>query len=106
MNSEKWAFQVAEAGSTDSDMIPGVTIGGILSIARSEHVDILKLDSEGAEKELFESERELWLDKIGVIVVELHDRFRTGCSEALYKAARRHGFKWFRRSEHVVLVRQ
>jgi hypothetical protein len=50
------------------------------------HIDILKLDIEGAEFELFNTGAEAWLDAVGQIVIELHDWIRPGCSKSFYSA--------------------
>ncbi len=46
-------------------------------------VDILKVDIEGAEKELFSGARIDWLQRIGIVIVETHDRFKPGSHEAV-----------------------
>ena len=58
-------------------------------------IDILKLDVEGAEKELFEHDPQ-WLANVGVLMIELHDRFKPGCSKALYSALVHHDFRELR----------
>ena len=50
-----------------------------------DHVDLLKLDVEGAEIELF-SDCSGWIDSVDAIVTELHDWFRPGCTRAFYAA--------------------
>jgi Methyltransferase FkbM domain len=55
-------------------------------------IDILKLDIEGAEKKVFESGYEQWLPKVKVLIVELHDRMRSGCSETVFKAVSQYSF--------------
>jgi len=44
-----------------------------------EFVDILKLDIEGAEYEVL-STASGWVENIGTIAIETHDRFRPGCT--------------------------
>ncbi len=51
-----------------------------------DHIDLLKVDIEGAEKELFEAADLGWLDKVGSIAIELHDRMKPGCGHAFFKA--------------------
>jgi hypothetical protein len=46
-------------------------------------VDLLKMDVEGAEKEVFESSA-AWIENIDAIVIELHDRYKPGCSRAFF----------------------
>ena len=50
-------------------------------------VDILKIDIEGAEKEVFENSVK-WINKVGVIMAELHDNIKAGCSNAFFEATR------------------
>jgi hypothetical protein len=49
-------------------------------------VDILKIDTEGAELELFSEKQELWLTKAKLIIIETHERLRRGSDHAVRKA--------------------
>lgn len=51
------------------------------------YIDILKIDIEGSEKELFENPTP-WVDKVGMIVIELHDHFKAGCSSSVYSSTK------------------
>jgi FkbM family methyltransferase len=89
---DKSGIQVrAEAGGD----VRALTIDELLALANSSRVDILKLDVEGAEKELFEH-NPAWLANVGVLMIELHDRFKPGCSKAVYSALVRHDFRELR----------
>jgi FkbM family methyltransferase len=66
-------------------VVPGLTIDGLMDHFGVAQVDILKLDVEGAEKEVFESPG-IWIDRVRAIVVELHDRYLPGCTEAFQHA--------------------
>jgi hypothetical protein len=46
-----------------------------------ETVDILKIDVEGAEREIFSTCN--WMDKVKLLAIELHDRDWPGCSDAV-----------------------
>jgi hypothetical protein len=50
-----------------------------------DRIDILKIDIEGAEKEVFESSSK-WIDKVSVIMTELHDQIRPGSARAFSEA--------------------
>lgn len=67
------------------DGIRAITIGSVMEEYGLDRVDLLKMDVEGAEKEIFEA-AEGWIDRVGVIVIELHDRFKAGCSRSLHLA--------------------
>ena len=62
------------------------------------------MDIEGAEKEVFENASS-WISRVGVVEVEMHDRLKPGCSQAVYGATK--GFDHeFRKGETVFLVRR
>jgi FkbM family methyltransferase len=87
-DSQKWEFIVTDkvAHESNGTSIPGVTICDILDEIGEQSIDILKLDIEGSEFELFSKNAEQWIDRVRVIAIELHDRFRPGCAHALYSA--------------------
>jgi hypothetical protein len=66
-----------------------------------EAADVVKMDIEGAEKEVFETGD--WLKKVRCLMIELHDRYRPGCSEAVNSAM--HGFSQLQRGETTFYVR-
>jgi len=49
-----------------------------------DYIDLLKIDIEGSEKEVFEACD--WQDRLDSIVIELHDRFKPGCSQVVNRA--------------------
>lgn len=53
---------------------------------RFGNISVLKLDIEGAEKDIFLGNLDLF-SRIPIIFVELHDRFVPGCSDAMLKMA-------------------
>jgi FkbM family methyltransferase len=88
-NGEKWQYTVAEVRSpteSGSEEIRAVTVPGIMKALRVDHIDILKVDIEGAECELFNSGAHAWIGAVGQIVIELHDRLRPGCARSFYAA--------------------
>jgi hypothetical protein len=56
-----------------------------MKLHQLDRIDLLKLDIEGSEKEIF-SDGCLWLEHIGAICLELHDRFKPGCSRTFFRA--------------------
>jgi FkbM family methyltransferase len=103
----KWGFQVREAVEAQhartAQRTRAMTVSKVMEEAQFNHVDILKIDIEGAEKELFAASKE-WIDKVDVLMVELHDRFKAGCSRSFYNATNAFGAEWHR-GEHVFLKR-
>ena len=100
-----WAFSVTESGdqSTLSLAVTAVTIPEILRRHSAAEIDILKLDIECAELELFSKGTEHWLHRVNFLIIELHDRFRTGCARAFYSAIVRFPFAQETRGENVII---
>jgi calcineurin-like phosphoesterase family protein len=49
------------------------------------YVDILKIDIEGSEQEVF-SNAVSWIQKVKSIIIELHDSYRPHCSDNFYNS--------------------
>lgn len=79
--SGSWAFVTHEG---QGRQVRAITMQTLMAEMKLESIDVLKVDIEGAEKEVFE--RCNWLDRIRAIVIELHDRFKPGCSDAVNSA--------------------
>jgi len=100
--AESWAFSVVETFGP-SGTIQSVTIPDILAHAKCDEIDLLKLDIEGAELELFSQDWDEWLPKVKTLVIELHDRFVPGCSTAFYKAITSRPFSQTVMGENVLI---
>ena len=96
------AFQVEWTESPTADSMPAVSIAELLEKSGRQTIDILKLDVEGAEKELFQSGYDAWLPKTKLLIVELHDRMVPGCSKALFEAISRYDFDCETRWENLI----
>ncbi len=83
---EPWAFRVGKVTGGDCASIAGLGVSDLFEYFDSRRIDLLKVDIEGAEKEVFQNETDKWIDHIGVIAVELHDNIKPGCSQALANA--------------------
>jgi FkbM family methyltransferase len=86
--------------------VDALTLDRLLSAAKMNSIDILKLNIEGAEFELFRSNYESWLEKTNTIVIDLHDRIREGCSEVFYAATFRYNFSRRYQSNLTVLFKK
>jgi FkbM family methyltransferase len=78
-----WEFAAAEAPSSSDGGIEAIGVADILSEFGISTIDLLKIDIEGAEVEVFTSAPDRWLNAVRTLAVELHDHFREGCSAAL-----------------------
>ena len=99
------AFRVEESMDPEN-AIPAVTVDTLLESSGSDRIDILKLDIEGAERELFSAHNSAtWIDRTDLIMVELHDRLVPGCEAAMLKAVQDSPFRFSERGENVFLSR-
>lgn len=99
------SFQV---GSTNGRgvTLEGVTITHLLSESGLDEIDILKMDIEGAEFELFKHNPHEWLSKTKCLIIELHDNFKPGTSTLFFKEMS--AYNWFTivMGENIVCIRQ
>ncbi len=95
-----WNFKVNE--TTNKSGIEAVGIDDILEEHFIERIDVLKLDIEGSEVEIFQNS-DSWIKKVQVLIIELHDRFKPGCNEALQNAIKDLNFSKMQIGEKVVL---
>jgi FkbM family methyltransferase len=94
----KWGFVTHEGAGV---RVRAITLRTLMREMQITAVDLLKIDIEGAEKEVFESCD--WMENIGCLMVELHDRFKPGCSEALKRVVQ--GFSTTQRGETTLYFR-
>jgi len=104
-SAEKWAFSVVEgdAQGVGGIQIDAVTIPDLLAKVGEERIDLLKIDIEGAERELFGTGSQSWLNNVRVLVIELHDRYRVGCAHAFYSAMTKYRFTQEIRAENTFI---
>jgi FkbM family methyltransferase len=108
-----WAFRVTELGDSVSakirsgnvgqKQVAAVTVPGLINEYGLSYIDLLKLDIEGSEKEVLASSAP-WISHVGAICIELHDRFKPGCSREFYRAASDFPVE-FRRGETIMVMR-
>ena len=100
-----WGFMTKEVDNdvpVDAVVIPTISISDIMKENNFKSVDLLKIDIEGAEKELFESGYEKWLPKTKVLIIELHDRMKKGCSKSVFKAICNYDFSFSHKGENLI----
>lgn len=88
-DADSWSFRIQEKDGK-SGGVKAVTIAEILNEYKS--IDILKLDIEGAEKELFSGNTK-WLKQVKMVILELHERYAPGCTELITNVLESYNFK-------------
>jgi len=83
--------------------VDALTVADLMSDCGVDRVNLLKLDIEGSEKEVF-SNALPWIDRVDAIFVELHDRFKPGCARAFFGAVTDFPVE-LRRGEKILVIR-
>lgn len=98
------SFTVEELTQPTGTSIKAVSISDVMNENKWKTIDILKLDIEGSEKNVFEKNYESWLPFVKVLIVELHDRMISGSSETVFKAVSNYNFSGEVKGENQVFV--
>ena len=97
-----WGFITKEFDVENEHTIKAISISEIMSSNGIKKIDLLKIDIEGSEKELFEKNYEPWLSNTGTLLIELHDRMKPGCAKSFFKAVVNYDFDLEHKGENVV----
>ena len=79
-------FRVREAGPSERPDVTGLGIAELLDARGWDEVDVLKLDIEGAEWELFGPTAARWVNRVKVLVFECPDADRPGTTARIFRA--------------------
>src|SRR5688572_10912341 len=93
-----WGFMTSAWGDSAlrgerRERVRGVTVDGLMREHGLDHIDVLKVDIEGAEREVFAAPGE-WLERTDLIIAELHERLKVGCNRAFYQATAGFDREW------------
>ena len=100
-----WGFQVQDI-SESTEEVKSVSIDSLMKRFSIDEIDILKMDIEGAEREVFSSNYERWLPKVKVLIIELHDFIHRDCSKTVFKALCNYDFTLsIKGSENLIFSR-
>ncbi|MET0658536.1 MAG: FkbM family methyltransferase [Steroidobacteraceae bacterium] len=80
-----WGFTTIKQANESGSVIECISVPTLLKSLNRTGIDILKLDIEGGEKPLLESNTE-WLDNVDLVIAELHERIAAGCTDIFYAA--------------------
>ena len=100
------SFMVTEVEENTPDSLPAFSIHSIMQEQGWTTLDVLKLDIEGSEKEVFEKNVEEWLPRTKMLIVEVHDNMRKGASKALFAAISKYNFTFSMHHENLVFINQ
>ena len=70
--------------------------------------DILKLNVNGAEREIFseDSHYQSWLPYTKVLIIELHDRMKRDCSHNFFHAISWYDYFFMQAEDNLIFIRE
>lgn len=83
--AEPWASRISDQRNSDDELVQCITLTELENLAGG-CIDLMKLDIEGGEAEVFKSVTPKSLARVKAIVIEFHDRFFPGSSAPFLKA--------------------
>ncbi len=101
-----WGFTVSECEQKDSDIF-AFSIPDIMKKYKFPYIDILKMDIEGSEMEVFQDEKCLeWLKLVKVLIIETHDDKAAGCEGVVMDRMKLSGYVYEKAGEDFVFYRK
>lgn len=88
-----WAHTVEECSEDEPDAFKAMSISSLMEKYKLEHIDLLKLDVEGSERELFKENYDHWIPRTRYILVELHDWIHPDASKTVFRTLSAYNFK-------------
>lgn len=101
--AESWSFRVSPSTQEDEEGIQAVGVKDLAEMFEDCRIDLLKIDIEGAEKEVFQHGMNQWIDQVDTIAVELHDHFQPGCHEILVDSLKDRSYELHKLGEYTVV---
>ena len=100
----EWSRSVKPAQAQQRQTVPGKTVKDIMAQFAMPHVDVLKIDIEGAEQYLFEDAGQVqaFLSKTKFIAIEIHDEY--AIRPVIMRQLAAGGFQCFDAAEFVIGV--
>jgi len=93
------------AGSADGVRIPAFSVAHLMALRNWKTIDILKLDIEGAEYELFNHDTS-WLARVNAVIFEVPDSDRAGTLQLMFEKFRDLEWNGSACGENLILIRR
>ncbi len=98
-------YMVGEAGKGATKTIPALTLLDLINEQGGGKSVMVKLDIEGAEKEIFCNDC-AWLEKTDVLMVELHDWLKPGTSKCFFSKMAAYNWLTYIKGENIITIKK
>lgn len=105
----EWAYMTRSHSGIGEDHFEirnktrAITVNTLMNEYSIDHIDILKMDIEGSEREVL-LEPSSWIEKVGCLIVELHERMKPGCNSSFDNIRGGFDHEWCQ-GENIYLAR-
>jgi FkbM family methyltransferase len=99
-DGEDWSFRLVETSVKQEAILEAVGLDDLMNSEQISQIDLLKIDVEGGEVELFKSNHLPWLQKTKIIALEIHDEFE--CRIEIERKLVEYGFDIFHSGELTI----
>ena len=103
LKAEKWCFRcesIAKEGAHEKEVIQAVTVKDLMVKHGFPRVDVFKIDIEGGELEVFSASDTGWIEKVRVLMIELHPK----CWRSFFKAVDPYPYDCRQVGENIVVL--
>jgi len=103
-SSTGWAVEtILKSSANISDLVvEAFSIDDLMNRFSFDYIDILKIDIEGSEKQLFKENYENWLPKTKILVIELHNMINNKISKIFFNALSKYDFDIRYKGENLI----
>ena len=77
----EWGYQTEAVAADEQGDVAATSIPSLMRRYGVQTIDLLKVDIEGAELEVFGGDTDAWLPFVRCVVIETHERFRAGSDQ-------------------------
>lgn len=102
-DAQSWAFVVNEVSADVPGAMCGYSIAALMAMSGLDHIDVLKLDIEGAEEAIFAHPDRSWIDHVTTIIVETHG---PSALKTVQETLAEHDFSHVYKFEKLVFTRK
>lgn len=99
-----WSFRLVETQKKEEALFETISIDEVISQNNINSIDILKIDIEGGEVDLFSTNYSDWLSKTKVIAIEIHDEF--DCRIDIENKIKSAGFQLYHSGELTIGIKE
>jgi FkbM family methyltransferase len=101
LDAREWGKTFSYAGHTSEHAVVAYTISSVMEMMGWADVDLLKIDIEGGEKDLFRAGKSEFLSRVKLLAVEIHE---SGDKIFIHELLKKTGFFYFEQGDLTVAV--